>query len=76
MWFVARCLKGLDPPLTLTPEMVPPSFRTTKPNEGLVVRYKIYYFYPYNWLLYSGKLSTEICLNKDIQERRHYYNDA
>lgn len=45
MWFVARCLKGLDPPLTLAPEMVPPSFRTTKPSEGLVVSSYLYFFY-------------------------------
>ncbi|KAK5647503.1 hypothetical protein RI129_002395 [Pyrocoelia pectoralis] len=30
MWFVARCLKGLDPPIALTAEMVPPSFRSSK----------------------------------------------
>ncbi|XP_031329295.1 epidermal growth factor receptor substrate 15-like 1 isoform X2 [Photinus pyralis] len=30
MWFVARCLKGMDPPIALTPEMVPPSFRSSK----------------------------------------------
>ncbi|XP_066150911.1 epidermal growth factor receptor substrate 15-like 1 isoform X2 [Euwallacea fornicatus] len=36
MWFVARCLKGLEPPPALTPEMVPPSFRTNKPVDGLV----------------------------------------
>ncbi|ENN71982.1 epidermal growth factor receptor substrate 15-like 1 isoform X3 [Dendroctonus ponderosae] len=36
MWFVARCLKGSDPPPALTPEMIPPSFRSTKPAEGLV----------------------------------------
>lgn len=36
MWFVARCLKGIDPPTTLTPEMVPPSFRSLK-ADGLVV---------------------------------------
>ncbi|KAK9737454.1 Cytoskeletal-regulatory complex EF hand [Popillia japonica] len=36
MWFVARCLKGIEPPPTLTPEMVPPSFRSTKPADGIV----------------------------------------
>ncbi|KAL1501933.1 hypothetical protein ABEB36_007160 [Hypothenemus hampei] len=37
MWFVARCLKGLEPPPALTPEMVPPSFRSTnKTVDGLV----------------------------------------
>lgn len=34
MWLVARKLKGIDPPPQLTPEMVPPSFRS-KPD-GLV----------------------------------------
>ncbi|XP_065168555.1 epidermal growth factor receptor substrate 15-like 1 isoform X8 [Atheta coriaria] len=33
MWFVARCLTGVNPPPMLTPEMVPPSFRTNKPQE-------------------------------------------
>ncbi|KAG5884971.1 hypothetical protein JTB14_000363 [Gonioctena quinquepunctata] len=36
MWFVARCLKGIEPPTVLTTEMVPPSFRTIKPLDGLV----------------------------------------
>ncbi|XP_019871079.1 epidermal growth factor receptor substrate 15-like 1 isoform X3 [Aethina tumida] len=36
MWFVARYLKGIDPPAQLTPEMIPPSFRSVKPSEGLV----------------------------------------
>lgn len=36
MWFVAKCLKGIEPPPTLAPEMVPPSFRTSKPADGLV----------------------------------------
>nr|XP_022911735.1 epidermal growth factor receptor substrate 15-like 1 isoform X5 [Onthophagus taurus] len=35
MWFVARCLNGIEPPATLTPEMVPPTFRT-KSADGLV----------------------------------------
>ncbi|KAL3286824.1 hypothetical protein HHI36_001314 [Cryptolaemus montrouzieri] len=35
MWFVARCLKGIEPPATLTPEMIPPSFRSLK-ADGLV----------------------------------------
>lgn len=30
MWFVGRSLKGIDPPPSLLPEMVPPSFRTKK----------------------------------------------
>ncbi|CAH1163780.1 unnamed protein product [Phaedon cochleariae] len=36
MWFVARCLKGIEPPSVLAPQMVPPSFRATKPLDGLV----------------------------------------
>ncbi|XP_050510062.1 epidermal growth factor receptor substrate 15-like 1 isoform X2 [Diabrotica virgifera virgifera] len=36
MWLVARCLKGIEPPVTLTPEMIPPSFRNIKPIDGLV----------------------------------------
>ncbi|XP_068893743.1 epidermal growth factor receptor substrate 15-like 1 isoform X4 [Tenebrio molitor] len=36
MWFVARCLKGVEPPPTLTPDMVPPSFRSVKSADGLV----------------------------------------
>ncbi|CAG9863146.1 unnamed protein product [Phyllotreta striolata] len=36
MWLVARCLKGIEPPVSLTPEMIPPSFRNTKPIDGLV----------------------------------------
>nr|XP_023024317.1 epidermal growth factor receptor substrate 15-like 1 [Leptinotarsa decemlineata] len=36
MWFVARCLKGIEPPGVLSADMVPPSFRTMKPLDGLV----------------------------------------
>lgn len=36
MWFVARCLNGIEPPPALTPDMVPPSFRSVKPTEVLV----------------------------------------
>jgi epidermal growth factor receptor substrate 15 len=39
MWFVARCLKGVEPPPTLTPDMVPPSFRSVKSADGLVVSF-------------------------------------
>ncbi|XP_063921366.1 epidermal growth factor receptor substrate 15-like 1 isoform X2 [Zophobas morio] len=35
MWFVARCLKGIEPPAVLTSDMVPPSFRSVKPD-GIV----------------------------------------
>lgn len=45
MWFVARCLKGTEPPATLTPEMIPPSFRTvTKSTDGLVVSFFLLLF--------------------------------
>lgn len=47
MWLVARCLKGVDPPPTLTPEMIPPSFRTMKLVDGLVVSI----FFPISTLL-------------------------
>ncbi|CAH1102861.1 unnamed protein product [Psylliodes chrysocephalus] len=36
MWLIAKCLKGIEPPVTLTPDMVPPSFRNIKPIDGLV----------------------------------------
>ncbi|CAH2005949.1 unnamed protein product [Acanthoscelides obtectus] len=36
MWLVARCLKGIEPPPALTPEMVPPSFQSVKPVDGIV----------------------------------------
>lgn len=39
MWLIAKCLKGIEPPVTLTPDMVPPSFRNIKPIDGLVVSF-------------------------------------
>lgn len=37
MWFVERCLKGQEPPVTLAPEMIPPTFRNNKGADGNVV---------------------------------------
>lgn len=37
MWLIKQKLKGIDPPLNLTPEMIPPSMR--KPTEGAVVSF-------------------------------------
>lgn len=37
MWLVARCLKGMEPPSALTPEMIPPSYRSIQQADGLVV---------------------------------------
>lgn len=38
MWLVERKLKGIDPPSTLSPEMVPPSNRTVTPSNTVQVR--------------------------------------
>jgi len=38
MWLVERKLKGIDPPNTLSPEMVPPSNRTITPSNAVQVR--------------------------------------
>ncbi|KAJ8911718.1 hypothetical protein NQ315_013180 [Exocentrus adspersus] len=46
MWLVARCLKGIEPPVTLTPEMIPPSFRSVKPADGLVENNNVRYSNP------------------------------
>lgn len=35
MWLIKQKLNGIDPPASLTPEMVPPSMR--KPGETVVV---------------------------------------
>ncbi|XP_067001966.2 epidermal growth factor receptor substrate 15-like 1 isoform X2 [Anabrus simplex] len=35
MWLINQKLQGIDPPTALTPEMVPPSFRTKPPVEGV-----------------------------------------
>lgn len=33
MWLIDQKLKGIDPPATLTPEMIPPSFRSKQENQ-------------------------------------------
>lgn len=38
MWLVERKLKGIDPPNTLSPEMVPPGNRTVTPSNAVQVR--------------------------------------
>lgn len=38
MWLVERKLKGIDPPNTLSPEMVPPSNRTVTSSNAVQVR--------------------------------------
>jgi len=38
MWLVERKLKGIDPPNTLSSEMVPPSNRTVTPSNAVQVR--------------------------------------
>lgn len=37
MWLVERKLMGIDPPTTLTPEMIPPSNRTVTPSTAVQV---------------------------------------
>jgi len=49
MWLVERKLKGIDPPNTLSPEMVPPGNRTVTPSNAVQVRILI-------------KLSYKTCL--------------
>ncbi|XP_069682063.1 epidermal growth factor receptor substrate 15-like 1 isoform X5 [Periplaneta americana] len=36
MWLISQKLQGIDPPPALTPEMVPPSFRTKQPVDGVI----------------------------------------
>lgn len=38
MWLVQRKLVGIDPPLTLSPEMIPPNNRTVTPSVTAQVR--------------------------------------
>lgn len=38
MWLVERKLKGIDPPNTLSPEMLPPGNRTVTPSNTVQVR--------------------------------------
>uniref|UniRef100_A0A2S2PMS2 Epidermal growth factor receptor substrate 15-like 1 n=1 Tax=Schizaphis graminum TaxID=13262 RepID=A0A2S2PMS2_SCHGA len=40
MWLVERKLKGVDPPNTLSPEMVPPSNRTVTPSNSVQIQEK------------------------------------
>ncbi|XP_060849682.1 epidermal growth factor receptor substrate 15-like 1 isoform X2 [Rhopalosiphum padi] len=40
MWLVERKLKGVDPPNTLSPEMVPPSNRTVTPSNAVQIQEK------------------------------------
>jgi epidermal growth factor receptor substrate 15 len=37
MWLINQKLQGIDPPPSLTSEMVPPSFRTKPPVDGVIV---------------------------------------
>lgn len=37
MWLINQKVQGVDPPASLTPEMVPPSLRAKAPAEGIVV---------------------------------------
>ena len=37
MWLINQKLQGIDPPPALTPEMVPPSFRTKPSVDGVIV---------------------------------------
>ena len=39
MWLIKQRLRGVEPPQSLPPDMVPPSLR--KPSESLVVSLKI-----------------------------------
>lgn len=65
MWFVARCLKGIEPPPDLTPEMVPPSFRTTKSADGLVVSIPLVYN--------SSVFPSQEGFHEHIQKHGEYY---
>ena len=42
MWLIKQKLKGIDPPPSLTPEMIPPSAR--KGSDGAVVSIIVYLF--------------------------------
>jgi hypothetical protein len=49
MWLINQKLQGVDPPPALTPEMVPPSFRTKPPVDGVIVSTACFFpsfFYP------------------------------
>nr|XP_022911734.1 epidermal growth factor receptor substrate 15-like 1 isoform X4 [Onthophagus taurus] len=71
MWFVARCLNGIEPPATLTPEMVPPTFRT-KSADGLVENNNTRYSNPELDMISKDieELSREkLSLETDIAQR-------
>lgn len=51
MWFIKQKLSGVDPPPSLTPEMIPPSMR--KVGETIVVTL---FKYSINDMLYNGTL--------------------
>ncbi|XP_017785311.1 PREDICTED: epidermal growth factor receptor substrate 15-like 1 isoform X2 [Nicrophorus vespilloides] len=57
MWFVARCLKGVNPPPSLNPDMIPPSYRSNKSTDGPVENNNTCYSNP----------ELEM-ISKDIQE--------
>lgn len=40
MWLIKQKLRGIEPPATLSPDMVPPSMR--KPSESIVVNIFLY----------------------------------
>jgi len=64
MWLINQKLQGIDPPPALTPEMVPPSFRTKPPVDGVIVSttkfHAIYFldkrFYSDSWFLWLMKV--------------------
>lgn len=45
MWFVERKLLGIDPPTTLTPEMIPPNNRTATSSTAVHVSIGNLYHY-------------------------------
>lgn len=56
MWLIKQKLNGIDPPASLTPEMIPPSIR--KPGETIVVTLLKYFFLMcYNMLYLKQVLS-------------------
>lgn len=51
MWLVQRKLLGIDPPLTLTPEMIPPSNRTITASVTAQVRILIINLFNYYYIV-------------------------
>ncbi|XP_018318653.1 epidermal growth factor receptor substrate 15-like 1 isoform X2 [Agrilus planipennis] len=71
MWLVGRCLKGIEPPPSLTPEMIPPSFRAIK-ADGIVENNNTTYSNPELDMISKDieELSREkIALEADIQQK-------